>query len=96
MHIVSDCCSVHAGQPACVSVVLVFGRTHLTLSVDDDGDGFDAASATALYSQGKLGLLGMRERVSLVGGTLDIDSEPGHGTSVTARVRLLRDDPDDA
>lgn len=86
----------HAGQPACVSVVLVFGRAHLTLSVDDDGDGFDAASATALYSQGKLGLLGMRERVSLVGGTLDIDSEPGHGTSVTARVRLMRDDPDDA
>lgn len=87
----------HAGQPRCVSVVLIFGESHLTLSVDDDGTGFQAgdASVHALVSQGKLGLVGMRERISLVGGTLDIDSIPGVGTSVTARVRLERDAPSD-
>lgn len=88
----------HAGWPGCVSVVLVFGQTHLTLSVDDDGVGFDAddASNQSLVSRGKLGLVGMRERISLVGGTLDIESTPGHGTSVTARVRLTKDAAADA
>ncbi|GJD37195.1 sensor histidine kinase [Methylobacterium aerolatum] len=87
----------HAGQPSAVSVVLIFGESHLTLSVEDDGNGFEAgeASVHALVAQGKLGLVGMRERISLVGGTLDIDSTPGTGTSVTARVRLERDTPSD-
>ncbi len=69
----------HAGQPCCVSVVLVFGESHLTLSIDDDGQGFDAANASShsLIAQGKLGLVGMRERIFLVGGALDIDSTPG-------------------
>jgi len=35
-----------------------------------------------------LGLLGMRERIELVGGTLDIESSPGAGTTVIARVPL--------
>lgn len=88
----------HAGQPRSVSVVLVFGESHLTLSVEDDGNGFEAgdASAHALVSKGKLGLVGMRERVALVGGTLDIDSTPGVGTTVTARVRLEREACPDA
>jgi len=83
----------HAGQPCRVSVVLVFSESHLTLSIDDDGHGFDAANASShsLIAQGKLGLVGMRERIFLVGGALDIDSTPGAGTLVTARVRLERE-----
>jgi signal transduction histidine kinase len=45
--------------------------------VRDDGRGFDPDAATAGF-----GLLGMRERVALVGGTLDVSSKPGEGTEV--------------
>jgi len=49
--------------------------------VSDDGAGFDPAVATAGF-----GLLGMRERVELLGGSLEIESAPGGGTTVTVRL----------
>ncbi|WP_246685355.1 sensor histidine kinase [Methylobacterium sp. WL103] len=87
----------HAGRPSYASVVLLFSPRHLTLTIDDDGVGFEAdeASTLSLVSQGKLGLIGMRERMSLVGGTLDLESSPGQGTSVIARVHLAMDAPHD-
>ncbi|WP_238272994.1 MULTISPECIES: sensor histidine kinase [Methylobacterium] len=85
----------HAGRPSYASFVLLFSPGHLTLTVDDDGVGFEAdeASTLSLVSQGKLGLIGMRERMSLVGGTLELESSPGQGTSVIARVHLTIDAP---
>jgi signal transduction histidine kinase len=57
------------------------------LSVRDDGSGFDPAGE----SQGQgFGLLGMHERVALLGGELHIDSAPGRGTTVTARIPVQR------
>jgi signal transduction histidine kinase len=53
----------------------------VTVLVRDDGQGFD----TAAKSEG-FGLLGMRERVNLVGGDLDIESVPGEGTAIHARM----------
>jgi signal transduction histidine kinase len=53
------------------------------LVVADDGVGFDADAARDRL---RLGLLGMRERVALVGGTLEIESVPGHGTELRARI----------
>lgn len=78
----------HAGSDVSVSVVLRYSAYQVTLTIDDDGSGFevDQAVASALVSQDKLGLLGMRERLSLVDGTLSIESAPGHGTSIVARV----------
>lgn len=83
----------HAGLPSYVSIVLLFGAGRLTLTVDDDGLGFeaDAASVNVLVTQGKLGLIGMRERMALIGGGLEIESSPGQGASVVARVRLGKD-----
>jgi signal transduction histidine kinase len=72
-----------------VSLVLQWSPGHAAVVVEDDGLGFDAESATA--SAGRLGLLGMRERMSLVGGTLTIESTPGRGTTVIARVPLAAD-----
>lgn len=88
----------HAGQPSAVSVVLLFSPVHLTLTVDDNGIGFeaDAASALALVAEGKLGLIGMREHMSLVGGSLELESMPGRGATVMARVHLNGDKPADA
>nr|WP_246681725.1 sensor histidine kinase [Methylobacterium sp. L1A1] len=78
----------HAGPDVCVSVVLRFSALQVTLTIDDNGSGFavDEVIATSLVSQGKLGLLGMRERMSLVDGTLNIESAPGRGTSIVARA----------
>jgi PAS domain S-box-containing protein len=65
-----------------LSVVLERFDENVIAVVEDDGRGFDAEQPAS----GRLGLVGMRERVVLVGGTLEIESAPGHGTTVIARV----------
>jgi len=55
----------------------------IELLVSDDGQGFDLSGETDGF-----GLAGMRERVALVGGELQIESKPGGGTRVTASVPL--------
>jgi signal transduction histidine kinase len=55
-----------------------------SLEVVDDGDGFPAGKAGRLDSYG---LIGMRERASSIGATLDIVSEPGKGTAVRCLLR---------
>jgi NarL family two-component system sensor histidine kinase YdfH len=56
----------------------------LELEICDDGIGFDPAAVEA----GHYGLLGMRERVRLAGGSLEVRSEPGEGTCITIRFPL--------
>ncbi|MCU0231528.1 MAG: PAS domain-containing protein [Acidobacteria bacterium] len=60
----------------------------LQLAVEDDGLGFDPA---ALKGRRSLGHASMRERVRLAGGELDIESAPGHGTTVVAWIPLDED-----
>jgi two-component system CheB/CheR fusion protein len=65
--------------------VLLERRDHsVVLIVEDDGTGFNPDGAAAAHEG--LGLLGMRERAALVGGTLEIESAPAQGTTVFARV----------
>jgi signal transduction histidine kinase len=54
------------------------------VTVQDDGVGFDPGQV----GKSSLGLVGMRERVLMVGGAIDIDSAPGRGTTVVVRVPL--------
>ena len=62
------------------------------LVVRDDGKGFDPIAARRTAAEGaSFGLLGMRERVELLGGEFGIDSWPGRGTCVRARFLLRRD-----
>lgn len=59
------------------------------LEVRDYGEGFDPGAAPARNGAGEgLGLAEMRERVTLLGGTLQIDGAPGAGTSLRAKVPL--------
>jgi two-component system NarL family sensor kinase len=60
------------------------GRVHLT--VQDDGRGFVLGEDTA----SRFGLLGMRERARLLGGSFQIESSPGAGTRITVDVPLLK------
>ena len=70
----------HAGASR-VTVTVIEDDGTVELSVSDDDAGFQTDAA----SQG-FGLIGMRERVALVGGELDFDSRTGAGTTVTARI----------
>ena len=75
-----------------VSVIVNASGESVSAIVEDDGKGFDAeATAQAAKSHRKLGLVGIRERVWLVGGAASIESAPGRGTTVYARIPLAQD-----
>lgn len=68
-----------------VGILLERRPDHISLIVEDDGTGFDGEKVFSFRERG-LGLIGMRERVVLVGGTLDIESRPGAGVTVVVRI----------
>jgi hypothetical protein len=72
-----------------VSVLLECDGARARLTVEDNGIGFDgdAVPRSPDAAQG-LGLLGRKERVALVGGTLLIESSAGAGTTILARIPL--------
>ena len=72
----------HSGAPH-VEVGLWGTADEIHLAVSDAGEGFDGEAAER--SQG-LGLISMKERLKLVKGTLSIESQPKHGTTIHARV----------
>jgi signal transduction histidine kinase len=71
-----------------VGVTLSFMGDVVTLDVRDDGVGFELSEGRARTSDG-FGLTAMRQRISRVAGTLAIESEPGGGTAVSARVPAI-------
>jgi signal transduction histidine kinase len=71
-----------------VEVALKFDDNHATLTVTDDGRGFEPPADFESAEQSGWGLAGMRERAALVGGTFDVVSAPGMGTAVTVRIPL--------
>jgi two-component system nitrate/nitrite sensor histidine kinase NarX len=74
----------HAGASSAI-VRITNGGELTTISIEDDGHGFDL-TGTLLNRDSGFGLHTMRERMELVGGTLSIDSASGRGTRVIARV----------
>jgi signal transduction histidine kinase len=71
-------------QARAVGVLLKHDGTTLELVIRDDGVGFDAAAA--LEKASGLGLHGMQERAALLGGSVEIGSRRGHGTTIRARI----------
>ena len=78
----------HSGSEI-VSVLLERMDGEVTVIVEDNGKGFDVDAVTSNRSE-RLGLVGMRERIELVGGSLAIESTPDQGTTVYARVTSER------
>lgn len=76
-----------------VSVRLWPEDGHICLEIKDDGRGFnvEAAAGSAVHRK-QLGLLGIHERVSLVGGEMEVQSGEGTGTSLRLRVPLPAQD----
>jgi signal transduction histidine kinase len=79
--------AVKHGQATRAVVEIVEDDTTVHVTVRDDGAGFDPAARTDGF-----GLLGMRERVQLLDGTLEIESTPGEGTTVSATFPVQRRD----
>lgn len=84
--------SRHSGAEN-VFVILVMGENVIDMHIEDDGDGFDVNSLLQSTvhdtKEGRgLGLLGMKERASLIGGTLQICSSPGCGTRINLRFPI--------
>ena len=71
----------HAGR-ARASVRVCYGREALEIRVEDDGDGTENGQGSGH------GLIGMRERAALFGGTLETGARPGGGYRVAARLPL--------
>jgi two-component system, NarL family, sensor histidine kinase UhpB len=73
-----------------VLVEISFNDNSIRLVIEDDGCGFSVpASLGELPRDNKLGLVGIEERVRLLDGTLDIHSEPGHGTKIVVESSSL-------
>ncbi|SFR82725.1 Signal transduction histidine kinase [Agromyces sp. CF514] len=73
-------------SPNRVGITLSYMDDLATLDVRDDGTGFDPALAA---DGGGFGLTSMRQRVERIAGVLEIESEPGVGTAVSASVPIL-------
>ena len=68
----------------------------MRLILEDDGSGFDVDAVLASPDKAKrLGVRGMRERVALIGGTLQIESSPAGGTTLFVRVPVDAQRPAD-
>jgi signal transduction histidine kinase len=74
-------------QASWVHVELIFDSDAIVLRIEDDGRGFEASSHPQQLAQaGHYGLLGMQERARLHNGDLHVESMPGNGTTIVARL----------
>ncbi len=75
-----------------VTVRLTYQNDWVMLQVADDGAGFDPQMLQTSDWHGKnLGLRGMQERVAILGGEFELETAPGKGTTITARVPIPRE-----
>ena len=77
------------------TIILEYQNDELLLRISDDGVGFDVSKITDVEESGRgRGVFSMRERVGLLSGTGWIESQPGQGTTVWARVPIGHSDED--
>jgi signal transduction histidine kinase len=69
-------------------IALLEREGHLCLEVADNGCSFHPRRTAEAQKNGHLGLVGMQERVEMLGGTLQIEAKPGNGTVVRATVPM--------
>ncbi|MGC9398784.1 MAG: ATP-binding protein [Anaerolineae bacterium] len=75
-----------------IVVSVTWNDAGVTLTISDDGIGFELAERLNTYTQqGHFGLVGLQERVRQLKGTLHIETAPGEGTTVTARLPDCRE-----
>ena len=60
----------------------------ICMKIKDDGKSFPAQRLMKAKGSKRLGLLGMRERLEMIGGDFEVESAPGEGTTIQARIPL--------
>ncbi|MCF0095639.1 sensor histidine kinase [Micromonospora sp. MH99] len=81
--------TVRHAEATHADLTLSYLGDHVAVDITDDGSGFDPDQLPAPQAHdGGFGLAAMRTRVVSLGGTLDVDSAPGHGTALAARLPL--------
>ncbi|MCB9418523.1 MAG: GAF domain-containing sensor histidine kinase [Ardenticatenaceae bacterium] len=80
--------AVRHAQAAHVNVALDFNTDFTELRIEDDGCGFDPEAILRTDHKQHWGLLGIEERVTLVGGRSQIHSSPGEGTIIAVNIPL--------
>lgn len=79
------------GDPGNISVLLRERADGVSLTLKDDGVGFDLEQlAEGEDSQQRLGLISMRERIYSMGGSIEIESSPGQGTTISVEIPIER------
>lgn len=73
-------------QASRVEVSIQKLRGHVCMKIKDDGKSFDVERVLHTKGNGRLGLLGMRERLEMVGGNLVVESARNQGTTIQARI----------
>jgi len=74
------------------SIVLVYQPHEFSLSISDDGQGFDVSKITDVEESGRgRGLFSMRERIGFLGGTSGVESKIGAGTTAWAKIPISQD-----
>jgi PAS domain S-box-containing protein len=68
-----------------VSIRLSCSTSHIALTIQDNGRGI---TEEEIKRYGSLGLLGMKERIGILGGTLDVEGKPGQGTALAIQIPL--------
>lgn len=75
-----------------VSIIILSTAQQMSVVIEDNGIGFDASAVLGEEpSKEHLGLVGMHERIALLNGTLQIESEIGKGTTILAKIPLETD-----
>ena len=90
---VAQAALVNTAQHARASRVSVSIRSHpgaVLMEVKDDGRSFDVKHVLDPVRNKRLGLIGMRERIEMLGGRFGIDSAPGRGTTISAMLPIKR------
>ncbi|MDP2919415.1 MAG: GAF domain-containing protein [Dehalococcoidia bacterium] len=72
-------------------ISLEFRDKGISVQIEDDGIGFDTTKPSSPSSgpEAGIGILGMKERASLLGGTVNIESKPGNGTRINAEIPVI-------
>lgn len=84
--LVQECVNnaIKHGKSNEIVVTFIWKKDHLVLSIKDNGSGFD----TTISKDGSFGLIGMRERVELLNGKMEINSAVQRGTSVIVTIPI--------
>jgi PAS domain S-box-containing protein len=80
-------------KASCVEVSIQTDAGNIRMEIQDDGQGFEVDEKSDSAKCKRLGLIGMRERVEMIGGTFCVDSAPGRPTTVRVEIPSENDCP---